>query len=263
MATRQAFLRRGFQSSCCISSHVGSTPIPIPPSVKLVFPPMSISPTLPMTAVEAQRLLIINGPLGSHTVLLYPPIVLHPPSTDSPNLSVTVHDADEKRQKSVWGTTRTLIHNAIVGVSEGYNVDLRLVGVGYRATMEPIPQIFRDLQARMPRKRPTRNPGSPPYIAPALPSNRLNLKLGFSHPVLIDIPADIKVAIPAPTRLTLNGTDKQLLGLFAAKIRGWRKPEPYRGKVVGTLICQNITDIDHKGIFVGDETIKLKEVKKK
>ncbi|CAD6568721.1 MAG: hypothetical protein TREMPRED_004733 [Tremellales sp. Tagirdzhanova-0007] len=200
-----------------------------------------------MTSIEAQRLLTITGPLGSLSVLLYPPIILHPPSSESPTLDITVHDADVKRQKSTWGTTRTHINNAVVGVSEGYNVELRLVGVGYRASIEPIPQIFRDLQAQMPRKPPPRKPGSLPYIAPPLPVERLNLKLGFSHPVLIDIPADIMVAILAPTKIMLKGTDKQKLGLFAASIRKWRKPEPYRGK----------------GVFVGDETIKLKEVKKK
>ncbi len=224
-------VRRCFHSSPSAYSHVGSMPIPIPPSVKVLFPPSSISPTLPMTSAEAQRLLTVTGPLGTETVLLYPPIILHPPSPESPNLSLTVHDAEEKRQKSTWGTTRSLVHNAIIGVSEGYIVELRLVGVGYRATIEPIPQIFRDLQAQMPRKLPTRKPGTPPCIPPPLSSDRLNLKLGFSHPVLIDVPADIKITIPAATRISLSGTDKQKLGLFAARIRKWRKPEPYRGKV--------------------------------
>lgn len=224
-------IRRALHYSASTSSHVGSTPIPIPPSVKLLFPPSSISPTLPMTATEARRLLTVTGPLGTQTVLLYPPIILHPPSSQSPVLNVIVHDADEKRQKSTWGTTRTLIHNAILGVSEGYNVELRLVGVGYRVAIEPIPQIFRDLQEQIPRKLAARKPGSPPSNPVPFPSDRLNLKLGFSHPVLIDIPADIKVTIPAATRIVLSGTDKQRLGLFAARIRKWRKPEPYRGKV--------------------------------
>ena len=181
-----------------------------------------------MTSTEAQRFLTITGPLGSQQVFIYPPIILN---SDAAQLSLTVHDPDAKRQKSTWGTTRTLIHNAIVGVSEGYKVELRLVGVGYRATIEPIPQIFRDLQAQLPRKAKTTMSGSLPINPPSLPSDRLNLKLGFSHPVLVDIPSDIKVTIPAATRISLSGTDKQRLGLFAARIRTFRKPEPYRGKV--------------------------------
>ena len=227
-------LRRSFHCSSIASSHVGSMPIPVPPSVHLTLPPTSISPTLAISTPDAQRHLIVTGPLGSQTLLIYQPIILHPPSQDSPALIVTVHDADVKRQRSVWGTTRTLIHNAIVGVSEGYKVELRLVGVGYRAALEPIPEVFRDLMKQAPLKVPARKPSSPPYVPLDLPTDRLNIKLGFSHPVLIDVPADIKVTIPAQTRILLSGTDKQKLGLFAATIRKWRRPEPYRGKVSGS-----------------------------
>lgn len=222
---------RAFHTSRSRLSHVGSVPISIPPSVQLAYPPLSTNPGLPMTSPLAQRFLTVRGPLGSHTVTLLPSIILHPPSVESAPLSISVHDAKVKRQQSAWGTTRSLIHNAIRGVSEGYQVDLRLVGVGYRAAVESIPEVFRNLQKQMVRKTPPRKPGAPPYIAPDSPTDRLNLKVGFSHPVLIDIPADIKVTVPAPTRIALSGTDKQKLGLFAARIRRWRKPEPYRGKV--------------------------------
>jgi len=73
------------------------------------------------------------------------------------------------------------------------------------------------------------------------------MKLGFAHPVYVSVPENIQAETPLPTRIVLRGTDKQVLGEFAAEIRRWRKPEPYKGK----------------GIFVGDETIKLKSIKKK
>jgi large subunit ribosomal protein L6 len=159
---------------------------------------------------------------------LAPPIILD----SSPDaVRVSVHDSTEKRQRSLWGLTRSLINNAVKGVSEGYTLELRLVGVGYRGAVEPIPEVFIELQKQMPRIVRTSKPGAPPYHPPPLPTDRINLKLGYAHPVLVDIPAGITVTTPSPTTIVLKGSDKQKLGLFAAKIRRWRKPEPYRGKV--------------------------------
>lgn len=76
---------------------------------------------------------------------------------------------------------------------------------------------------------------------------RLNMKLGYSHSVFVPVPAHIKAEVPYATKILLSCTDKHLLGLFAAQVRKWRPPEPYKGK----------------GIFVGDETIRIKAVKKK
>lgn len=78
-------------------------------------------------------------------------------------------------------------------------------------------------------------------------NQRLHLRLGYSHPVLLPVPHGIGVQIPQPNRIVLKGADKEQLGLFASQIRHWRKPEPYKGK----------------GIFVDDETIRLKTAKKK
>lgn len=117
-----------------------------------------------------------------------------------------------------------------------------------------------------------------------LPTERLNMKLGYAHPIYVDIPAGITVTTPQPTRIVLQGTDKQKLGLFAEKIRRWRKPEPYRGKVSFRSFSQIVIHRNEhekwarllmlfllsvflfsclQGIFVGDETIKIKEIKKK
>ncbi|ORY34763.1 putative ribosomal protein L6 [Naematelia encephala] len=223
--------RRAFHTTARAASHVGSAPITIPPSVKIEYPPLSISPDLPMASPMAQRFLRVTGPLGSQVLSLRPSVILNPPASEVPTLSVTVHNPTQKWQNSSWGKTRTLIDNAIKGVSEGYTVELRLVGVGYRASVEPIPEKFRLLQTQMPRKATRRGPGSPPYVEPPPPVDRINLKVGYSHPVLIDIPTDLSVTCSAPTKILLKGIDKQKLGLFAASIRKWRKPEPYRGKV--------------------------------
>ena len=234
LGLRQA--SRPLHTSAVRQSHIGSLPIPIPHSVTVTLPSSSISPSLPLASPSAQRFITISGPLGSQTVPVTPPIILSNPSASAssstqPTLSLTIHDATNKKQRSLWGLTRSLIHNAIKGVSEGYSLELRLVGVGYRAAVEPIPPVFLALQAQMPRVARPAKPGAPPYVLPPLPKDRLNLKLGYAHPVLVDIPAGITVETPQPTKVVLKGTDKQKLGLFAAKIRRWRKPEPYRGKV--------------------------------
>ncbi|KAL1411105.1 54S ribosomal protein L6 mitochondrial [Vanrija albida] len=240
-------LRRALHTTPAARSHIGSAPVPVPPNVQLSFPALSIDPNTPRGLEAAQRLITITGPLGSHVLPIEPQVIIQPAAEKGGPVSVAVHDPTQKSHKSLWGLTRSLLHNAITGVSAGYKVELRLVGVGYRAAVEPIPKVFRDIQASIPRAVRPSKPGAPPYVLPELPTDRLNLKLGYAHPVLIDIPKVIKVEVPQPTRIVLSGTDKQKLGLFAAKIRRWRKPEPYRGK----------------GIFVGDETIKLKEIKKK
>jgi large subunit ribosomal protein L6 len=102
----------------------------------------------------------------------------------------------------------------IEGVSDGYTLPIRIVGIGYRAYME---------------------------------NGKLGLKVGFCHPIILDVPKDIQVSIPVPQRILLSGNDLQVVTQFAANIRKWRKPEPY----------------NQKGIFVGDETIKKKEGKKR
>lgn len=104
---------------------------------------------------------------------------------------------DLKRMKSLHGLTRTLIHNMVVGVSEGYQKVLEVNGVGYRA---------------------------------AKAGKKLTLSLGYSHPVEMEDPEGLTVEVPNQTELIVKGIDKQLVGNYAAKIRDWRKPEPYKGK---------------------------------
>lgn len=107
---------------------------------------------------------------------------------------------DERRNRSLHGLTRTLVNNMVVGVTTGFSKDLEIVGVGYRAT--------------------PRNPST------------IELALGFSHPVTVEAPDGITFEVPAPTRVTIRGSDKQVVGEVAAKIRKLRPPEPYKGKGV-------------------------------
>ncbi len=104
---------------------------------------------------------------------------------------------DEIFSRKIHGTTRALIANMIIGVSEGFKKQLEIRGVGYRA---------------------------------ALQDNVVNLSMGYSHPINLEIPAGITVTIPKNTDVIIEGADKQAVGEFAAKIRSVRKPEPYLGK---------------------------------
>ncbi|TNE38445.1 MAG: 50S ribosomal protein L6 [Alphaproteobacteria bacterium] len=119
-----------------------------------------------------------------------------------------------KRAQAMWGMSRTLVANLVEGVSEGFKKELEINGVGYRAQMKG-----RDLE----------------------------LSLGFSHEVIYQVPEGIDVACPKPTEITVSGIDKQLVGQVAAEIRGYRPPEPYKGK----------------GVKYKDEYIFRKEGKKK
>jgi large subunit ribosomal protein L6 len=157
----------------------------------------------------------IKGPLGEHTLPIKPFVKLTFEQEQGDSLlSVSVEDPTIKEQRAMWGTTRALIANAITGVTEGYTVPVRLVGVGYRATLE---------------------------------GNKLSMKLGYSHPVDIEIPEGIQCTTPLPNKIMLQGNNIQKVKEFAFKIRKWREPEPY----------------NQKGIFVGDETIAKKTSKKK
>lgn len=119
---------------------------------------------------------------------------------------------------------RALLQNHITGVSEGHICILSMVGVGYRATIED--------------KAST--------VTATYPGQKfVSLKVGFSHPIELGVPEGIKASTPQPTRILLEGVDKRKVTQFAAEIREWRRPEPYKGK----------------GIFVNGETIKLKAKK--
>jgi large subunit ribosomal protein L6 len=110
---------------------------------------------------------------------------------------------DERASRALHGLTRTLVQNMVTGVTEGFTKDLEIVGVGYRAN--------------------------------ARSDRQLELALGFSHPVFVDAPDGITFEVPLPTRVTVRGIDKEMVGQVAADIRRLRKPEPYKGKGVRYL----------------------------
>ena len=173
-------------------SNVGKRPITIPPSV---------------TITPAGDRIAVTGPLGTTSVWAPPYLVLN--FAEPQTLHVAVQDPAVKQQRAWWGTTRTLIENAIVGMTEGFSTPLYLVGVGYRAAME----------------------ADPLGVRPGWTGQRLNMKLGFSHSVFVPIPDHVKVVVESPTKIVLSCTDKIKLGQFAAQVRKWRVPEPYKGKV--------------------------------
>lgn len=133
-------------------------------------------------------------------------------------------DLDVMELTEKTGTMRAHMQNYVLGVSEGHSCVLRLVGVGYRATIE--------------NTAITKQPEYPGQ-------QFVSLKLGYAHPIEMPIPLGVKASVPQPTRILLEGCEKQVVAQFAAEIREWRKPEPYKGK----------------GIFVNNETIRMKAKK--
>lgn len=120
------------------------------------------------------------------------------------------------------GTTRAYINRHVTGVSEGHTAVIRLVGIGYRASIESRPEL-------------ETYPGQ----------KFLSLKLGYTHPIELGVPKGVEASVPSQTRILLEGVNREDVMSFAGKIREWRKPEPYKGK----------------GVFINDETIKLKQKK--
>ena len=139
----------------------------------------------------------VKGPKGTLTLTVADPITIE--KQEDGQLSVA-RPNDERLSRSLHGLTRTLVSNMVQGVTEGYEKKLEIVGVGYRV-------IFKSPQ-------------------------QLEFALGFSHPVIVDAPEGITFAVEAPTRFSVQGIDKQLVGETAANIRKLRKPEPYKGKGV-------------------------------
>ncbi len=162
-------------------SRIGKLPVPVPAGVEVTLD---------------GQLVTVKGPKGtlSHTVA-------EPIKVEQGDGVLDVQRPDDERtSKSLHGLSRTLINNMVVGVTEGYEKKLEIVGVGYRVLS----------------KGPT----------------QLEFQLGYSHPIIFDAPEGITFAVDGPTKLGVAGIDKQLVGEVAANIRKLRKPEPYKGKGV-------------------------------
>ena len=136
----------------------------------------------------------VKGPKGELTRSFYSALTIEQAEDNS---IVVSRPDDERESRAQHGLTRTLINNMVVGVSEGYSKTLELVGVGYRA---------------------------------AVKGDKLEMNLGFSHPVIVEKPEGINFECPDQAKIVVSGIDKQQVGQVAADIRKWRKPEPYKGK---------------------------------
>ena len=163
-------------------SRIGKLPIAVPSGVDV--------------AID-QGFITVKGPKGSLSHTVAEPIVVE--KGDDGSLEVMRPD-DERNSRAQHGLTRTLINNMVVGVTEGYEKKLEIVGVGYR-------------------------------VLPKGPT-QLEFQLGYSHSIMFDAPEGITFTTDGPTKLGVVGIDKQLVGETAAKIRKLRKPEPYKGKGV-------------------------------
>jgi len=143
----------------------------------------------------AGRELTVKGPKGTLSRTLHPDMKV----SQEDGTIVVSRPTEQKTHKQLHGLTRTLVNNMVIGVTDGYRKGLEITGVGYRA---------------------------------ALSGRKLTLNLGYSHPVEIDPPDGISFELENPTRLTVVGIDKELVGQIAAQVRATRKPEPYKGKGV-------------------------------
>jgi large subunit ribosomal protein L6 len=162
-------------------SRIGKLPVPVPSGVDVAIDGAQVT---------------VKGPKGSLSHTVAAPITVE---KGEGVLDVRRPD-DERTSRALHGLSRTLIHNMVVGVTEGYEKKLEIVGVGYRVLS----------------KGPT----------------QLEFQLGYSHPITFNAPDGITFTVEGPTKLGVQGIDKQLVGEVAAKIRKLRKPEPYKGKGV-------------------------------
>ena len=161
-------------------SKIGKINIPIPDKVKVLL---------------SGNIVNIEGPLGKKSLNIDLD-VFDLKIDEGKEVSIKPKKIDQN-SKRLWGMKRSLLNNAIIGASKGYEKTLELVGVGFRA---------------------------------ALKGKQLNMQLGFSHDINFDIPEGIKIAVEKQTILKISGPDKQLVGMVASQIKSIRPPEPYKGK---------------------------------
>ena len=160
-------------------SRIGRAPITVPAGVDV--------------KIEANNVVTVKGPKGTLTQTMHP------------NMTITMEDGvihvtrpnDAKENRALHGLTRSLVHNMVVGVSEGYKKELDVNGVGYRVAKE---------------------------------GNKLVMNLGYSHQVIMEEIEGIEVEVPSANKIIVHGCDKQKVGQFAAEVREKRPPEPYKGK---------------------------------
>lgn len=160
-------------------SRIGLKPVNVPSGVEI--------------KIDEKNNVTVKGPKGTLTQAIDPSMKIE---INEGELTVS-RPTDNKKHRSLHGLSRTLIHNMVVGVTEGYQKKMEIVGVGYRAAKQ---------------------------------GKKLVLNLGYSHPVEMEDPEGIETEVPTQLEIIVKGINKQLVGNYAAKIRAWREPEPYKGK---------------------------------
>ncbi len=161
-------------------SRIGKKPVPLPKGVTATVSGKEVKVKGPKGELKLTLVAEVDASVGEHGIEVKPRLEM-------------------ERARQMWGLSRSLVNNLVVGVTQGFNTKLEIQGVGYRAAVQ---------------------------------GKNLNLQLGFSHDVAYPIPAGITITAEKPTMLTVSGMDKQLVGQVAAEIRAYRKPEPYKGKGV-------------------------------
>ncbi|RUM50779.1 MAG: 50S ribosomal protein L6 [Hydrogenothermus sp.] len=160
-------------------SRIGKKPIEIPNGVEV--------------KIEEGNLITVKGPKGQLTQKFNPELKI----IKEDNVIKIERPNDSSFMRAIHGTTRALIANMVKGVTEGFTVELEIVGIGYRAAMK---------------------------------GKTLEMQLGYSHPVVYEPPEGIQISVEGNTNIKVSGIDKQLVGQVAAEIRDFRKPDPYKGK---------------------------------
>ena len=160
-------------------SRIGKAPIEIPAGVTVT--------------VDKDNVVTVKGPKGTLTQKFHPNMSIKQEGAEI----VVARPNDAKENRSLHGLTRTLVHNMVVGVTDGYKKELDVNGVGYRVAMD---------------------------------GKKLKMNLGFSHDVIVEPVEGITIEAPSPNKIVISGCDKQQVGQFAAEVREKRPPEPYKGK---------------------------------
>ncbi|SHO67570.1 LSU ribosomal protein L6P [Pseudoxanthobacter soli DSM 19599] len=161
-------------------SRIGKKPVVVPGGI---------------TATVDGQTVSVKGPKGQLAFVVHDLVAVE---QTADGITVTPRD-ESKKARSLWGMSRTMVSNLVVGVSKGFERKLEITGVGYKAAVQ---------------------------------GNSLNLSLGYSHDVAFPIPEGITITCAKPTEILVSGIDKQKVGQVAAEIREWRQPEPYKGKGV-------------------------------
>lgn len=179
-------------------SRIGRAPIAIPAGVKVEL---------------AGNVVSVKGPKGELSREFHKDMIIEVENGEI----IVKRPSENKLHKSLHGLTRTLISNMVTGVTTGFQKNLEIAGVGYRAAKQ---------------------------------GNKLVLTLGYSHPVEVEQPAGLEIQVPAPTKIIVSGINKEQVGAMAAKIRGYREPEPYKGKGIkyeGEFIRRKVGKTGGKG----------------